>query len=150
MPAAPSWGVGFQRFTDIRAWKASRVYKRAVYRVTEAGALDGDRDLRRQLEEAVKGPPAHIAEGFGRFSPLDFARFVRMARASLIESQNHLTDAVDAGFITEATRSELDALAEVALKESAGLINYLQSAAAQRNAESAKRRVRRPDLEPEP
>ena len=147
----------FERFTDIRAWKASRTYKLAVYHVITRGALARDRELQDQLKASVKGPPAHIAEGFGRFYPNDFARFVRIAHASLLESQNHLVDAVDAGYITEAERTELDRLALVAIKESAGLIDYLQSEEAQKNAERAKaRRAKRhrgrtePEPEPEP
>ena len=45
-----------------------------------------------------------------------------IARSSLMESQNHLRDAVDKNYITEETRLQLDALAEVT-----GLMEYLQS-----------------------
>ena len=92
-------GGGFKRFTDIHAWQAALAYKRAVYRVCAVGRLSADRDLRDDLQRSVKGPPSHIAEGFGRFNPPDFARFV-----------------------------------VVALKEATGLIKYLQSPEALRNA----------------
>lgn len=83
---------------------------------------------------------SNIAEGFGRFSPPDFARFVVIARASLIESQNHLRDAVDREHITEEVRVEHDQLAEAALRETTGLIEYLQSPEALRNARRARER----------
>jgi hypothetical protein len=82
-----------------------------------------------------------------------------MARASLIESQNHLIDAVDRGHITEETRLELNALAAVALQEVTGLMEYLQSPEALRNARRARERriasrqerlARRPPRNPEP
>jgi four helix bundle protein len=79
--------MGVRRFTDLRAWQACNVYKNAVYRLCEQGPLSTDWKRRRQLEEAVVGPPGHIAEGFGRFNPADCARFVVMARSSLMESQ---------------------------------------------------------------
>jgi hypothetical protein len=44
-----------------------------------------------------------------------------------MESQNHLRDAVDREYISEAKRQEFDALAETALKEVTGLMEYLQS-----------------------
>jgi hypothetical protein len=81
-----------------------------------------------------------MAEGFGRFNPPDFAQFCVYARASLMESQNHLIDAVDKGYITEDTRLELNALAVTALEEVTGLMEYLQSPEALLNA----RRVRTP------
>ena len=68
------------------------------------------------------------------------ARFVVMARASLMESQNHLIDAVDRGYITEDVRREHDALAEAALQEVTGLMEYLQSPEALRNARRARER----------
>jgi hypothetical protein len=57
-----------------------------------------------------------------------------------MESQNHLRDAVDKKYITEATRLEMDALAEEALREVTGLMEYLQSAEALQNARRAKER----------
>jgi four helix bundle protein len=116
------------------------VYKKRVYRLIEETALARDWDRRVQLEKAVKGPPAHVAEGFGRFNPADFARFLVMARASLMESQNHLLDAVDKGYITDSCRQEYNTLAEAALGEVTGLMEYLQSPEALRNARRARER----------
>lgn len=133
-------GHGVRRFSDLRAWQACVAYKRAVYRLCEHQPIARDRKRRGQLEDSVWGPPGHIAEGFGRFSPLDFARFVVMARASLLESQNHLMDFVDRGYITEEQRLELNLLAEGALGETTGLLEYLQSPEALRNARLARER----------
>jgi four helix bundle protein len=132
--------MGVQRFTDLRAWQTCNTYKNAIYRLCKQGPLARDVKLRAQLEESVAGPPANIAEGFGRFSPPDFARFVVIARASLIESQNHLRDAKDKEHITEEARLEHDQLAEAALQETTGLIEYLQSPEALRNARRARER----------
>ena len=132
--------MGEQRFTDLRAWQACDVYKKRVYRLIEETELARDWDRRVQLEKAVKGPPAHVAEGFGRFNPADFARFLVIARSSLMESQNHLRDAVDRGYITEAARLDCDALAGAALGEVTGLMEYLHSPEALRNARRARER----------
>jgi len=83
---------------------------------------------------------AHIAEGFGRFNPADFARFCVIARSSLMESQNHLLDFVDKRYISEQVRLELNQLAETALEEVTGLMEYLQSPEALRNARRARER----------
>ena len=133
-------GHGVRRFSDLRAWQACTAYKRAVYRLCQHEPIASDWKRRGQLEDSVWGPPGHVAEGFGRFSPLDFARFVVMARASLMESQSHLLDFVDRGYITEAQRLELNLLAESALGETTGLLEYLQSPEALRNARLARER----------
>ena len=131
---------GVNRFTNLRAWQACETYKNAVYKLCDEAPLVDDWKRRNQLEEAVRGPGAHIAEGFGRFSPPDFARFVVMARASLMESQNHLIDLVDRRYITEDRRAGLDRLAVTALEEVTGLLEYLQSPEALRNARRARER----------
>jgi four helix bundle protein len=133
-------GNGVRRFTDLRAWQACLTYKRAVYATILDSTLAKDWDRRSQLEQSVKGPTGHIAEGFGRFNPADFARFCVIARASLMESQNWLIDAVDRRYISETDRVELNALAEIALQEVTGLMEYLQSPEALRNARRARER----------
>src|SRR5688572_31350790 len=57
-----------------------------------------------------------------------------------MESQNHLIDAVDSECIDEDTRIRYHALAEVALQEVTGLMEYLQSPEALRNARRARER----------
>lgn len=145
-------GRGIRRFTDLRAWQACHSYKLAVYRACCEGPLSTDWTRRRQIEEAVAGPPAHLAEGFGRFSPADFARFTVIARASLLESQNHLLDAVDKGYLDDDQRLHLNVFAELALKEVSGLMDYLLSTDAARNARNARERrhERRMARKPEP
>jgi four helix bundle protein len=133
-------GHGVQRFTDLRAWQTCDAYKKAVYRVCRTTAIANDRKLREQLEKSVAGPPAHVAEGFGRFNPGEFARYTVIARASLMESQNHLLDAVDKDYISEESRAELDALAVIALQEVTGLMEYLLSPEALRNARLVRER----------
>jgi four helix bundle protein len=140
MSSAPGSNMGqaVKRFTKLRAWQTCNAYKQAVYRVAAEGPLSRDWERRRQLEESVAGPLAHIAEGFGRFNAADFAKFTVIARSSLMESQDHLRDAVDKQYITEALRLELDELAVAALREVTGLMDYLQSAEALQNARRAR------------
>jgi hypothetical protein len=70
----------------------------------------------------------------------DFARFCVIARSSLMESQNHLFDFVDKRYISEEVRLELNQLAETASEEVTGLMEYLQSPEASRNARRARER----------
>ena len=126
-------------FREVRAWQTTIAFKRAIYRLANTAAFSEERALRDQLREASASAPAQIAEGFGRFEPTDNARFVRNARASLLECQNHLQDAVDRGVIDEASQRDLEAMVRVALAEVGGWLDYLQSEEAKRNAERIKR-----------
>jgi hypothetical protein len=104
---------GVRRFTQLRAWQACVDYKKAVYAICEVGPLAKDTKRRAQLEDSVAGPPGHIAEGFGR---------------------------VHRKYIDEGKRQEVDGLAQVALQEVTGLMEYLQSPEALRNARRARER----------
>jgi hypothetical protein len=57
-----------------------------------------------------------------------------------MESQSHLLDFVDKRYITEQVRLEVDQLAETALEEVTGLMEYPQSPEALRNARRARER----------
>lgn len=131
---------GVRRFTDLRAWQACDVFKKAIYRLCQTEAIARDLGRRKQIEESSSRPTAHIAEGFGRFNPADFARFCVIARSSLMESQSHLLDLVDKRYITEPVRVDVNQLAETALEEVTGLMEYLQSPEALRNARRARER----------
>jgi hypothetical protein len=69
---------GVKRFTELRAWQACDVYKKAIYLLCDRDQIARDCGRRKQLEESASRPTAHIAEGFGRFNPPDFAQ--RQAR----------------------------------------------------------------------
>ncbi len=133
-------GVGRAAVHDLRAWQACDTFKKAIDRLCRTEPLAHDHERRRQLERSAAGPPAHVAEGFGRFNPADSARFLVIARSSLMEAQSHLLDSVDKTYITEDERRDLNTLAEQALREVTGLIEYLQSAEALRNARTSRER----------
>lgn len=117
---APDWGMVARRFEDLRAWQLARVFKLGIYQLIEGPPLSHDENLAGQLREAARSAVSQITEGFGRFDPLDFARFVKMARASLIECKNHLIDAVDRRLISEDVRREHADRADAALAEIGG------------------------------
>ena len=129
-----------KRFEDLRAWQEARLFKLEVYELLDSGVFRAHPKLEGQLRDAAAGPPSHISEGFGRFDPVDFARFVKMGRAAILECQNHLQDGVDRGVLADATRERLTRKATEALMEIGGLLDYLHSPEAKRNAERIRQR----------
>src|SRR5882672_9509998 len=80
-----------------------------------------------QIRGAARGAPRTIAEGFGRFRPADFARYLEFARASLIETQNHLDDALDLEYLTADDHADHWNLADRAIGATTKLHQYLQA-----------------------
>jgi len=118
--------AGVWRFEDFDCWKLSTELKLAVYELSERPHIKTDRDFCDQIRQAVASAPANIAEGFGRGSDTEFARFFDFARGSLNECRSHITDARDRKFIDEEERNALDALACRAVGAVAGLQRYLR------------------------
>ncbi len=145
--------MSFHSLEEIRAWRCVRRFKLALYRLVADEPLCRDFDLRDQLRSAAASAESNISEGFGRFDPADFARFVKIARGSLMECRTRLMDAVDRGHIAADVRREHEVMLEEALREIGGLLDYLQSPDAKRNAERIRqkrleRRRARPNPEP--
>jgi four helix bundle protein len=128
------WSMA-QRREDLRSWQVARVFKLEIYDLISRPPICLDQRLSDQLRESAASVPSNISEGFGRFDPADFARFVKIARASLLECKNHLIDAVDRGHVKVNDTARGLELLEATLNETGGLLDYLQSPEAKRNAE---------------
>jgi four helix bundle protein len=126
-------------FRDLRVWQSARQFKLAIYRLSDEGPFSQHVRIREQLRASAASAPSQLAEGYGRFEPGDNARFVRIARASVMECQNHLQDAADRGLISEETRKMHDARAEDLLKEVEAYLGYLDSNEARMNADRIRR-----------
>ena len=61
-----------------------------------------------QMVRAARSVPANIAEGHGRFTPADFARFLTIAHGSLTELDTHLEVAKRRAFVTIEQWTVLD------------------------------------------
>jgi four helix bundle protein len=120
--------VTAKRYEDLVVWQLAMELKREVYRLTASGPAARDFKFRNQIRAAVAGIPSHLAEGFRRFYPKDFARFVTYGYSALGETKNWLNDGIDRGYWGErdlaASRLLIRRL-DPGLRE---LLHYLTSA----------------------
>ena len=72
-----------RKHTELTVWKLSAEIRAEVIRLIARPGFKRDPDLRTQLRRAVNRLGPNIAEGFARFKPRDFARFMRVVRGSL-------------------------------------------------------------------
>ena len=82
--------MGAQTFEELRAWQLSAELSDRIVAVCATPALQGDLTFRDQLRDAAEAAPRLIAEGFGRWSRREFARYLVMARSELMEVRSDL------------------------------------------------------------
>jgi four helix bundle protein len=78
-------------YKDLRAWQEAFALHLDVRRLTRLLAPD-HASLGEQMRRASRGVHSAIAEGHGRPSDEDFARYLVMARGSLHEVEADVTD----------------------------------------------------------
>lgn len=91
---------GTRSHHELRVWKMSMELAMDLYRFTSSMPADERFGLISQIRRAAASIPANIAEGAGRGSAADFARFLAIARGSLAELETHLLLAEGLGFIS--------------------------------------------------
>lgn len=116
---------GAKRVEDLAAWQKGRELVREVYQVTSEGSLCKDLGLCDQLRRAAVSVPANIAEGFGRSSTREFARFLDIARGSAVEVQTLLYVALDVKHLPAEPFAKLYKTATDAVGMVSGLRAYL-------------------------
>jgi four helix bundle protein len=98
-------------YTRLDVWRVTRRFVVEVYDATAAFPSDELYGLTSKLRRAAVSVAANIAEGAGRGSSGDFARFVRYAGGSVSECVALLTLATDVGLMLDETRASLTATA---------------------------------------
>ena len=118
---------GVSRFQDLVAWQLAVQLRRVVDGYCEKPIIRRNFKFHDNLADAAESAPRNIAEGFGRKSHRDFAKFAYIARGSEQEVLNGLITARDKEWITAVEFDHGDHAARKALKVLNGLIAYLDS-----------------------
>ncbi|MCU4157936.1 four helix bundle protein [Carboxylicivirga sp. A043] len=88
-------------FEKLEIWQLSRQLVRKIYQTTGSFPKEEQFGLTNQLRRASVSISSNIAEGSGRISNKDKARFIEIAFTSLLEVVNQLILANDLTFIDE-------------------------------------------------
>jgi four helix bundle protein len=117
--------MGASHFSDLDCWRLADELKAAVYEIIATPQVMQDRDFCHDIRRSSRSAPANISEGFGRFTHREFAHFLSIARASLVETENHLRHLRDVGQLAPERWSRLTELAHRAQKATSRLRTHL-------------------------
>ena len=123
----PLADVVIRRFEEIGGWKEARALATRICEISNQGKFTADFGLRDQIRRASVSIMANIAEGFGRGGKAEFIRFLRISRASALETKSHLYIALDLGYLDSKEFETLHQQIITVTRLVGGFINYLSS-----------------------
>ena len=100
-------GVGMRDFRELKVWEKGHRLTLAAYRATAAFPRHELFGMTSQIRRCSYSIPANIAEGCGRESRPDFARFLQIAMGSASELEYFLILALDLGYLTDNETAQL-------------------------------------------
>lgn len=86
-------------FRELKVWERAHELTLAVYQASEAFPQSELYGLTSQVRRGASSIPANIAEGCGRGTDGELARFLRIAQGSTSELNYHLLLARDLGYL---------------------------------------------------
>ena len=98
-----------QDFRSLRVWHEAHALTLAVYRATAAFPREERYGITVQVRRSTASIAANLAEGCGRGSDADFARFVQYALGPSAETRYHLLLAHDLGWLPDEAHRALEA-----------------------------------------
>jgi four helix bundle protein len=105
-----------RNYKDLRVWEEAHALTLAVYKATQAFPKDERFGLISQLRRASSSIAANLAEGCGRRSDGEMARFVQIAMGSGSELSYHLLLSRDLGFLSTEAFSDLNEHVELVMR----------------------------------
>lgn len=99
-------------FEQLIAWQKARVLTKAVYEITAKPPFSKDFGLRDQIQRAAVSVMSNIAEGFDRRGLAEFQHYLAIAKGSCAEVKSQLYVAIDVGYVSRESFTELMEIAD--------------------------------------
>ena len=115
-----------QDFRNLKVWEKSHRLTMAIYSITGTFPRQEMYGLTGQLRRAAASVPANIAEGCGRDTNAELARFLQIAMGSASELEYHLLLAHDLAYIDDKNYTSVNAQVVQVKKMLAPLIKSLR------------------------
>jgi len=114
-------------YRDLEAWRLAIRLTKVVYRMSDHFPSDERFGLTSQIRRAAVSIASNIAEGWGRGSTSDYARFLRMARGSMYEVETQGLIALELGFVEKDKFEFFEQTIDEAGRVLAGLIRSIEN-----------------------
>jgi four helix bundle protein len=119
-----------QRYENLDIWQLADELKEKTYELIDNTAARKDFAFCDQLRRSVSSATANISEGYGYYDHGLFAKHVRIAIASEIETLDHLDDGVKRRHWNDDAALPLKRLANRAIRAATSFLRHLETSEA--------------------
>ena len=114
-------------FEKLEVWQLARQFRKDIYIITKSFPSDEKFGLTSQLRRAASSIGDNLAEGTGKLTLKDKARYTTIAFGSAMETVNHLIGSLDLDYLTDQDYIQLRTKLEVITR----LLNKLHASQVQ-------------------
>jgi four helix bundle protein len=114
-------------FREVKVWTKSHALTLRLYKLTKSFPKDELYGLTAQIRRSAASIGANIAEGCGRRTRADFARFLQIALGSACELQYHLLLAADLEYMTRPDHEQVDGMTAEVKRMLTGFVRKLMA-----------------------
>lgn len=119
-----------RNYRDLQVWEKAHALTLAVYKHTQRFPSEERYGLTSQIRRSCSSIPANLAEGCGRRSDGEMARFVQIAMGSGAELSYHLLLSKDLGLLNTADYTRLETELSEVMRMLSSLLQRLRTALA--------------------
>jgi len=119
-----------RNYRDLQFWEKSHKLTLAMYKTTQRFPIEERFGLTSQIRRSSSSIPANLAEGCGRRSEGEMARFIQIAMGSGAELSYHLLLSRDLGFVPGGEYIQLDSQLSEIMRMLSSLSQKLRKAPA--------------------
>ena len=114
------------KLEDLKIYQRAVLIRKEMWILSSTFPSDEKFRLTDQLIRSSRKCPANIAEGYGRFHFQENIQYCRIARASLLETTDHLMVAFECGYITIDQKNKYTSEVILLVRMLNNYITYLQ------------------------
>lgn len=114
-------------FEDLECYRSCKELRREISQLTKTFISEEQFRLTDQMLRCSRSVTNNIAEGYGRFHFKENAQFCRLGRGSLYELEDHISIALDEGYIDKEKYNKLKDDIKSCIRILNGYIKYLIS-----------------------
>lgn len=97
-----------QNYKELKVWTKAHEFTLKVYELTQKFPREEVYGMTSQMRRAASSIPANIAEGCGKYTQQDFARYLNIALGSANESEYFILLSKDLKFISQDDNSKIN------------------------------------------